>query len=233
MKKVFIWLLAMLLIFTGCAGLKKVEDIRISDTICPYFIHYNKGVLEVTLQINSENALQWQVNALPDDICRVAEISVEGENMVRYDVTGVEPGATQLTFTALQEEGAIAFVLTLIVDVDSAKRATVRQYEHQERQSAHEELNGLTYQWNVDVDGVLSFNFTDTEDMWFISNAESTVFRYRQRLSTSSGCQFSLQAVSAGQDTVVLTGENTQRVIHVVVKADENGKLEVVSVQEQ
>jgi hypothetical protein len=52
-------------------------------------------------------------------------------------------------------------------------------------------------------------------------------------MSTPAGCKFSAQAKAAGQTTIVLTSENTQRRIHVVIQADDNGEIEVVSVQEQ
>jgi hypothetical protein len=44
---------------------------------------------------------------------------------------------------------------------------------------------------------------------------------------------FTAQPKDAGQTTIKLVGAESQREVHVVVQADENGKLTIVSVQEQ
>jgi hypothetical protein len=62
---------------------------------------------------------------------------------------------------------------------------------------------------------------------------ETDAFILTNTISTPVGCKFSAQATAAGQTTIVLTGENTQRKVHVVIQADEQGKMEVLSVQEQ
>lgn len=233
MKKVYILLLAMLLILTGCAETKRMKDIRVTDAMCPYTVQYKKGVLEVALQNKSGSPLQWQVKAMPDDVCQVAEVPQTKEDTLRYTITGKVPGAAQVTFTALREDGTAAFELDMIVEVDSKQKATVQDCKHQESQYVAEESNGLSYAWNVDVDGILSFSFTNADDFWAISNTKSAVYKFTSRLSSPSGCSFSLRALAAGQDTIVLTGETTQRTIHVVVQVDDAGNLTVVSVQEQ
>lgn len=233
MKKVYVLLLAMLLILTGCAEMEKTKDIRVTDAVCPYSIHYNRGVLEVTLQNNTGNPLQWQVQVLPDDVCKVTEVPQTKENTISYTVEGLVPGAAQLIFTAVNENGTAAFVVDMIVDVSSANKVTVRECEHQESKYVAEESNGLSYEWSVDVDGVLNFTFTDLEHSWLVNKTESTVFSFTKRLSTPSGCNFSVRALNPGQDTVVLVSDDAQRTVHVVVQVDEAGNLEVVSVQEQ
>ena len=233
MKKVYILLMAMLLILTGCAGIKGMKDIRVTDAMCPYTVQYKKGVLEVTLQNQSGNPLQWQVKAMPNDVCKVAEVPQTVENTVCYTITGEIPGAAQLTFTALREDGTATFELNMIVEVGSNKKATVQDYEHQESEHVAEESNGLSYAWDVDVDGILTFSFTNTDDFWSVSNTKSTVYKFTTRLSSPSGCSFGLRALAAGQDTVILTSETAQRTIHVVVQVDDAGNLTVVSVQEQ
>ena len=148
-------------------------------------------------------------------------------------VTGKEEGAAQLTFTALQSDETVCFVLDLVVNVDSEGKVFVSSYQHQERKDNSVDADGLRYKWNVDTNGILNFSFINQEDRWSVSGDGADAFVLSNMMSTPSGCKFSAQAIAAGQTTIVLTSENSQRTIHVVIQADDQREMEVVSVQEQ
>jgi hypothetical protein len=85
----------------------------------------------------------------------------------------------------------------------------------------------------VDINGILNFSFINQEDHWSVSGDGADAFVLSNMMSTPSGCKFSAQAKAAGQTTIVLTSENSQRTIHVTIQADDQRKMEVTSVQEQ
>jgi hypothetical protein len=48
MKKVFILMLAILLIFTGCAGGVKTNDVSVKDVSYPYDVLHAEDAVEIT-----------------------------------------------------------------------------------------------------------------------------------------------------------------------------------------
>ena len=117
--------------------------------------------------------------------------------------------------------------------MDPEGKAVVSSYQHQERKDISVDADGLNYKWNVDTDGILNFSFINQEDHWSVSGDGADAFVLSNMMSTPSGCKFSARAIAAGQTTIVLTSENSQRTIHVTIQADDQRKMEVISVQEQ
>ena len=226
-------MLALLLLLTGCAGKEKINNVSVKDVCCPYEINHKKDVVELTLRDGKQSGILWQVESIPEDFCQVTQEAVDAQYTCRYTLSGKEEGAAQLQFTARQTDETVCFVLSLIVEVDSEGKTVVSSYQHQERKDNSVDADGLRYKWNVDTDGVLNFSFINQEEKWNVRGDGGDVFALSNMLSTPTGCKFSARASAAGQTTIVITGENSQRTIHVVIQADEQGKMEVISVQEQ
>ena len=233
MKRVCVLLLALLLILPGCAGKEKVNNVSVKDVCCPYEISHKKDGVQITLRDGEQSGVLWHVEAVPEDVCQVTQENVDEEYTCRYRLVGKKEGAAQLTFTAMQTDDTVCFVLTLIVDVDSEGKTVVSSYQHQERKDIFVDADGLNYKWNVDTNGILNFSFINQEDHWSISGDGADAFVLSNMMSTPSGCKFSARAIAAGQTTIVLTSENSQRTIHVTIQADDQRKMEVISVQEQ
>jgi hypothetical protein len=233
MKRAYALFLALLLILTGCAGKEKTNNVSVDDVCCPYEINHKKDMVEITLRDGKQSGILWRVETVPEDICQVTEVEVNKDDTCRYRLSGKEEGAAQLTFTALQTDETVCFVLTVVVNVDSKGKAVVSSYQHYERIDNFVDADGLKYKWNVDINGILHFSFINREDYWSVSGDGADIFVLSNMMSTPAGCKFSAQAKAAGQTTIVLASENTQRTIHVVIQADDNGEIEVVSVQEQ
>lgn len=233
MKRVSVFFLVLLLILTGCTVKEKAKNVSVKDVCCPYSINHKKDAVEITLQDGRQSGILWRVEAVPEDFCQVTQDEIDKEYTVRYRLTCEEEGAAQLKFIALQEDETVCFVLDLIIDVDSEGKAFVSSYQHHERKDNSVNADGLQYKWNVDTDGILNFSFINQEDNWSVRGDGADAFILSDMMSTPSGCKFSAQAIGAGKTTILLVGENTQRTICVVIQADEQGKMEVVSVQEQ
>ena len=233
MKKVFAVLLAALLMLTGCVNKEEDKNVSVTDALCPYKIGHKEGALEITLQNGAKNGLTWQVTAMPDDVCQITQKDSEDADTALYSVKGVVEGAVQLTFTGAQEDQTVGFVLTVVANINANKEVNLASYQHRERNQTAVEADGLNYKWDVDVNGVLNFTFKESEDQWSVQCDDSEVCKFVNQLSTPSGCNFSVEAVSPGQVTVELLGETSQRKINVVLQVDNAGKLEVISVQEQ
>lgn len=232
MKKVYVLLLAMLLVLTGCAKPAKGKDISVKDGSYPYKIDHKKDAVVVTLQDAAKSGVLWRAEVSPADICTVAEEKAGKDHTCQYRVTGTTEGAACLTLTALQEDETAKFVLQLIVDVDEKGKTTVSNVHHQERIENTVEADGLRYIWSVDVNGNLQFAFSNDEDRWRVQGDGGDVCRVTDAMATPSGCQFSAQALEPGETTVTLTGATTRREIQVTLRVDDEGKLEVASVQE-
>ena len=233
MKRACVCLLALMLILTGCGGKEKNDRISVKDVCCPYEIDQKKDAVALTLHNGRQSGILWDVEAVPEGICAVTRESGDQEDPSRYLLTGMKEGAAQLTFTAAQDDGKVSFVLTLMAEVDAEGRTVVSAYEHHESADISVEAEGLNYKWNVDVNGVLHFSFQNQEDTWMVNGNEEGSILLTDMMSTPMGCKFSAEAREAGQTTVVLTSEHSERTIHVVIQADESGTLEVTSVQEQ
>lgn len=233
MKRACVLLLALLLILTGCTVKEKTNDVSVEDVCCPYEINHEKDGVVLTLHTGEQSGIHWRVEIVSEDICQVTREDRDTETASRYRLSGKEEGAAQVTFTALQEDETVRFALTLVVNVDSQGKAVVSSYQHQERKDNSVEADGLKYKWNVDLNGILTFSFLNQEDSWSVSGDGADVFVLSNMLSTPAGCKFSAQAKAAGQATIILLSENTQRRIHVVIAADDQGNMEVISVQEQ
>lgn len=233
MKRAYVLLLALLLLLTGCAGKEKTNDVSVKDVCCPYEIIHKEDVVELILHDGKRSGVLWRVQTIPEDLCQVTQENVSKEYTCQYRLSGKDEGVAQLTFTALQPDETVCFVLTLIVNVDSEGKTAVFSYQHQERKENSVEADGLSYKWNVDTDGILNFSFINQEDNWSVRAEDSEAFVLSNMMSTPVGCKFSAQAVAAGQTTIVLVSENTQRSIHVVIQADDQRQMEVISVQEQ
>ena len=233
MKRAYVLLLVLLLILTGCAGKEKINNVSVKDVCCPYEIKHEKDGVEITLRDGRRSGILWRVETTSEGFCRVTQENVQKEYTSRYRLTGEAEGAEQLTFTAIQPDETVCFVLTLVVNVGSEGKTVVTSYQHQERKDNVVDADGLNYKWNVDVNGVLNFSFINEDDRWSISGEGADVFVLSHMMSTPVGCKFSAQANAAGEITIVLTGEATDRRIHVVIRADDNRKMEVISVQEQ
>ena len=233
MKRAYALFLALLLILTGCAKKEKTNHVAVKDICCPYEIIHKNDAVEITLRDGEQSGILWRVETVPEDICQVTQENIDEEYTSRYLLSGKEEGAAQLTFTALQSDETVRFALTLVVNVDSEGKTVVSSHQHQERKDNSVDADGLNYKWNVDINGILNFSFINQEDNWSVRGDGADVFVLSNMMSTPAGCKFSAQAKGAGQTTIVMVSENTQRTIHVVIQADDNGKIEVISVQEQ
>ena len=233
MKRAYVLLLALMLILAGCVGKEKTNTVSVKDVCCPYEINHKKDGVDITLKDGEKRGILWRVDAIPEYVCDVSQVDIDKEYTCQYRITGKEEGAAQLTFTALQSDESACFVLSLVVNVDSEGKAFVSSYQHQERKDKSVDADGLRYKWNVDTNGILNFSFINQEDRWSVSGDGADAFVLSNTMSTPSGCKFSAQAIAAGQTTIVLTSENSQRTIHVVIQADDQREMEVVSVQEQ
>lgn len=233
MKRVYILLLAMLLLLTGCGGKTKAKDITVKKISCPYEIDHKKKVVELTLRDGENNGIRWDIEVIPEDICEVTQVNSGKGNTAVYRIAGTEPGVAVLTFSALNEDEIVVFDLVLGIKVDSDKKVVVSTSEHRERKAMSVEDDGLTYNWNVDLNGILHFSFVNEEDDWFVLGDGEGVCTLSDTMATPSGCIFSAQAIKRGKTTVWLKGENTQRKILVALEVDNEGNVKVVSVQEQ
>jgi hypothetical protein len=233
MKKIFMLLLAVLLIFTGCAGRVKANDVSVKDISYPYEIRHAKGAVEITLWDAANRGTSWTMEAIPNDVCEVTREDAVEAGADCYRVVGIVEGAAQLTFSAVKDDATAIFSLTLVINVDSKGRAVATSCEHWEREGASVEADGLEYTWSVDETGLLSFSFSNPDDFWRVEGDGENVCTLITKMATPSGCMFTAQPKDAGQTTIKLVGAESQREVHVVVQADENGKLTIVSVQEQ
>ena len=231
MKRMYVLLLAMVLLLTGCGGKTKTKDISAKDVSCPYEINHKKDTVEITLRDGAERGILWNVEALPADVCEVTQEKSGKDDVCKYRISGLAEGAAHLTFTAQQEQ-TIVFSLEVIASVDSEGKVTISDYRQKERSGVRSEEESLDYRWDVDENGILTFSFFDDNDQWRVRGDGNGVCALSNMLSTSSGCQFSAQAISDGEINVVLTGKTTQRTIYVTLQV-EDGVLEVISVQEQ
>ena len=232
MKRAGVLFLAVLLILTGCRSKDKINDVSANDVCCPYEISHKDDGIDITLQDGKESGILWSVEVIPEDICEVSQVDVDKAFFCQYRINGKEEGAAQLIFSALTED-TVQFTLTLVVDVDAKGKAVVSDCRHWERAGEVVDTDGLKYKWHVDEKGTLNFSFINKDDFWQVSGDGDGVCTLAEVLSTPSGCKFSVQANASGQATVQLMGETSQRVIEVKIQADDNGKLEVISVQEQ
>ena len=233
MKKAWVLVLALLLVFTGCTGKKETKNASVKDVCCPYEVVHKDDGVQVVLSKGKTSVTHWQVEAVPAEICQVTQDEVAKEDTWRYRIAGNVEGAAKLTFTGVQEDETTALVLTLVVDVGPDLKAAVSSCQHWEGAVSAVEAEGLTYKWNVDAEGVLRFSFINSEDGWCLGSQGEGVFTLWDMMATSNGYKFSAQAGGAGETTVVLVGEQTNREIRVTLRADEDGKMEVKSVQEQ
>ena len=233
MKRIYVLLLAMVLALTGCAGEKKAKDISVKDVLYPFHIEHKKDALEITFSDNTEKDTVWQTQVMVENICQVTRSDVKKAGSVRYDVTGIAEGEELVTFNVLEADETICFRLSVVVDVDSDGKVTVQSYQYGERNQAAVEENGFSYQWYVDLDGTLNFSFINDEDNWSVRGDGEGICILSDMMSTPAGCEFSAQANAEGQTSVLLEGRTTQRKICVVLQVDGDGKIEVVSVQEQ
>ena len=222
MKKLCFLLLAIVLIFAGCSEDANSDGIRVKDVCCPYEISEKDDALEVTLE-NGSDAVTWLVQTVPQDVCTVIE--KDG----KYRIAANAEGAAQVTFTAMQEDESVKFVLTLVVETDG-KKVILKTHEHRERNDVSVEAEEFTYNWNVDVEGILTFSFINSDDSWSVRDDESILL---EKMSTPSGCRFSVQSLAQGQSVITLVGESTNRTVYVTIEADGSGNLAVISVQEQ
>ena len=233
MKRAYILLAALLLLLTGCAGKGQNHDVSVKDVCCPYDIRHKEDAVELTLWDGEQSGILWSVESVPEELVQVAEEEAGQEFTSRYRLTGMEEGAAKLTFTARQPDETVCFVLSLIVNVDAEGKAFVSTHQHQERKETAVDADGLTYEWNVDTNGILNFSFINQEENWSVAGDGGEVFVFSNMMSTSYGCKFSAQATAGGETTVILSGNRSQRTVHVLIRADDSGKMEVVSVQEQ
>lgn len=226
-------MLALLVILTGCVKKEATNDIVVTDVCCPYEIRHQEDGVQITLRDGLQQGILWQVQTLPEAICQVTQETIDEEFAVRYRLVGKAAGAAEVTFTAVREDASVCFVLSFVANVDDQGKTVVSANHHRESEIVAVEAEGLSYQWNVDVSGVLRFAFFDTTDGWTVAEGDSGVFTMSGMMSTPSGCEFSAQASTAGQATVKLVGENSGRSVLVTLQADEAGNMEVLSVQEQ
>ena len=233
MKRVCALFLVLLLILSGCAYKEKTNHISVEDVCCPYKIEYKKDVVEITLCDGEQRGILWHIQTIPENVCQVVQEDSDNEYTCRYRLLGKVEGVAQLTFTALQKDETACFALDLVVNIDSEGKVFVSSYQHYERKDNFVDADGLNYKWNVDLDGILNFSFINKEDNWRVRGDGGDAFVLTNMMSTPAGCKFSAQAKTAGQTTIVLTSETTHRTIHVVIQVDDQGKMEVLSVQEQ
>ena len=233
MKRAYILLLALVLILSGCGGKGKSNDVSVKDVRCPYEINHKKDTVEIVLRDGKQSGILWHVETVPEEICQITQETADQEYVSKYLLSGREEGAAKVTFTALEADETVSFVLTFVVSVDSDGKPVVSSHQHHERIDNLVDADGLNYKWNVDTNGIFNFSFIDKEDNWSVQGDGAEIFVLSNMMSTSSGCKFSAQAIAPGQTTIVLVSENGQRMIHVVIQADEKGSIDVVSVQEQ
>ena len=232
MKRMYVLLLAMVLLLAGCGGKTKTKDISAKDVCCPYEIEHKKDAVEITLRDGAKRGILWNVEALPTEVCEVTQEKSGKDDVCKYRISGLVEGATHLTFTAQQEDQTIVFSLEVIASVDSEGKVTISDYRHMERSGGPSEEESLNYRWDVDENGILTFSFFNSDDRWSVRGDGKDVCVLSDMMSMPSGCQFSAQAKSDGKISVLLTGKTTQRTIHVTLQV-EDGVLEVMSVQEQ
>lgn len=228
----YVLLLAIVLLLVGCGGKEKTKDISVKDTSCPYAINHKKDWIEITLRDSENRGILWNVEAMPADVCEVMEETAKKDDVCQYRINGLTEGVTVLTFTALQEDQTIVFSLDVMANVDSEGKVTVSDLRHRERSGASSETDGLDYRWDVDENDILTFSFFDSDDQWSVRGDGKDICILSDMMSMPSGCQFSAQAISDGQISVLLIGKTTQRTINVTLQAD-SGVMEVISVQEQ
>jgi hypothetical protein len=173
------------------------------------------------------------MEAVPNDVCEVTQEDAVEAGADRYRGVGIVEGAAQLTFSAVKDDETAIFSLTFVINVDSKGRAVVTSCEHWEREGASVEDDGFEYTWSVDETGLLSFSFSNLDDFWRVEGDGENVCTLITKMATPSGCMFTAQPKDAGQTTIKLVAAESQRVVHVVIRADEKGKLTIVSVQEQ
>ena len=233
MKRLYVLLLAMLLVLTGCAGKERTKDASARKTICPYKIEHKRDFVEITLRDRKKQGFLWEVQMMPEEVCKVTQRSSGKGKTAQYRITAQEAGAAQVTFIAAKQDQPDSFILNMMVNVDEDRKVTVTAYQHQELQNAVVEEDGMNYMWNVDTNGVLHFAFMDEENRWYITSDENSVCTLFDKLATPDGCEFSARAKGEGKTSVGLICEKAQRQINIVIEADEDGNLEVTSVQEQ
>ena len=232
MKRVYVLLLALLLALTGCAGKTKAKDITVKNVCCPYKIEHKKNAIALTLQNGENEGLLWNVEAIPEDVFQVTLEDVQKDSTYKYRIAGQEEGAAQLRFFAQREDETVVFELILVANIDSEGTVEVVSSQHQERVEASVAADGLNYNWNVDVAGMLHFSFLNEEDVWFVLGDGDGVCSLSNEMTSPAGCRFSAQAITEGKTTIRLVGETTQREIQVVLEVNDDQKIEVVSVQE-
>lgn len=233
MKKVFILMLAILLIFTGCAGGVKTNDVSVKDVSYPYDVLHAEDAVEITLWDAADSGINWKMEAIPKDVCQVTREAAEEAGACRFRVVGDVEGAAQLTFSAVRDDATVIFTLTVVINVDAEGRTVATSCKHWEREGASVEADGLAYTWSVDENGLLSFSFSNPDDFWRVEGDGENVCTLITQMATPSGCMFKAQAKAAGQTTITLVGNESQRTVHVIIQVDENGDLTIVSVQEQ
>ena len=126
MKRVYVLLLVLLLLFAGCARKEKINNISVEDVCCPYEIKHQKDGIELILRDGGQSEIQWRVETIPEDFCQVTQENIDQENTWRYRLTGKKEGVVQVTFTALRTDETVCFVLTLLVDVDAEGKAEMK-----------------------------------------------------------------------------------------------------------
>ena len=228
MKKLFTLLVIVALILSGCSeGAAANGKVSVQDALCPYEITPKNNGLEITLSDGEMSGITWLAEIVPQEICEVSN-----PKPGQYRITGSQEGAAQVTFTA-QKSQTVQFVLTVVVHVDAEQKTTLTSYQHRQRDDVSVEADGLNYSWNVDIDGILTFSFINSEDLWSVRGDGEGVVALQSKMSTPSGCKFTAQAASPGQRVISLVGESTQRTIDVTIQCDDQGELEVISVKER
>lgn len=222
MKKLLVLLLVLIL--AGCSVDEAEDTVSVKDVCCPYEICQTDDALEVTVKDGELADVTWTTDVVPQEICAVTTAK-KGE----YRITGSQEGAAQVTFTAMQNE-QIRFVLTVVVDIDAKNQVTLKTHEHREQNDVSVEEDGLNYNWSVDVEGILTFSFIDSEDTWNVLDDEGVLL---SKMSTPSGCKFSVQTIASEPCVISLVGEASQRTISVTIESDDGGNLRIASVQEQ
>ena len=220
MKKLLVLLLVLIL--AGCSVDEAEDTVSVKDVCCPYEICQTDDALEVTVKDGKLADVTWIADVVPQEICTVTT-----EKKGEYRITGSQEGAAQVTFTAMQNE-QIRFLLTVVVDIDAKNQVTLKTHEHREQNDVSVEEDGLNYNWSVDVDGILTFSFIDSDDTWNVLDEEGILL---SKMSTPSGCKFTVQSIPTEKISITLVGETTHRTILVTIEADQG--LRVTSVQEQ
>ena len=232
MKRMFVLLLATVLLLAGCGGKTNVKDISVKDVSCPYEINHKKDEVAITFRDGAKRGIIWNVEALPTDVCEVTQVKSGKNDTYKYCISGLTEGAAVLSFTAQQEDQTVVFSLDVIAEVDAEGKVVIVDTRHSERSGGASAEDGLDYSWVMDENDVLTFSFIDGSDQWSVRGEANNVCVLTNMMSTPSGCQFSAQAISNGEISVLLVGQSSQRTINVTLKV-EDGVLEVLSVQEQ